>query len=934
MSFYSTSSNAADAEVPAFSPLAGPSAAQEQYQANQLRLVGFIHQTRHLLSQVDRLAHPDKPVRLSYPTATSATASHLKEPAIPENDNDANDDVSEDVEDCRSEFGTAATRRRAGTGTGSPRPNGSRHTRSSSSSSSASSSPVPPATAPGLFKVLTLDVPTSPRTGTILLPSDALSGMLRTKLADLKTHLGTLESRVQDRTSRILVTGDLNAGKSTFVNALLRRSVVPTDQQPLTNVFTEVVDAKHNRKHPGREEVHAVVDPSDPHGTVDVLPIEALERLVAEPEPYGMIKVFVREEAEHPAAQGPGSPTIRASESSLSLAAAAVAAHNQQEQEQQQQQAAHLLDDDVNSSVLVGSADVDVRLIDSPGLNRDVWKTMSIFSQQAEIDVIVFVVSAENHFTLSSREFLAKAGQEKAYIFVVVNKFDSIRDKDRCAKVILQQIEQLSPHTHALQDKLVHFVSAEAMLLEASQLGRYSRGELDVLQFLHVERALKEFTLEKRAVSKLHPAKRFLESLLVDVEVLVEYNVRKAQEQVAGIRGELAQLRPLEQELDAHRAQTLRALEKELGVAANKASDAVQTQLAAGKLADRLTKRALGVEWRGVRHALAYVRDVHAALVAALAEDVNVAQDVAEAAMREAWQNMDKMHQGWVGKVAAAAALDAEPSVPLAPLQVTGTSLIKLYPITSGIGAQQGGLVLTPRSLLFPHMPSAPALHVPVLLSRQALANPQQALLDTWMHLTSRIGSLSWSDVTPLAIVDKLGGTATASSLALTGCSFLTSSVLATRSVGGDIMTLGMRVGLKRVAIITLVGVATVGSLSAYHWLVTLPSHLPESMARAALEQVHAAQYPQTLAAHLSTTARVALTRTVAEAQTKMDHGLAKVKSQQEKLAHKVELVEAAVEEMEAVKQRAELVRVQVAAVAVEDRIVGKLAPHMPRVRA
>ncbi|ORZ35715.1 hypothetical protein BCR44DRAFT_1434051, partial [Catenaria anguillulae PL171] len=844
--------NAADAEVPAFSPLAGPSAAQEQYQANQLRLVGFIHQTRHLLSQVDRLAHPDKP----------------------------------DVEDCRSEFGTAATRRRAGTGTGSPRPNGSRHTRSSSSSSSASSSPV-----------LTLDVPTSPRTGTILLPSDALSGMLRTKLADLKTHLGTLESRVQDRTSRILVTGDLNAGKSTFVNALLRRSVVPTDQQPLTNVFTEVVDAKHNRKHPGREEVHAVVDPSDPHGTVDVLPIEALERLVAEPEPYGMIKVFVREEAEHPAAQGPGSPTIRASESSFN---------------------AHLLDDDVNSSVLVGSADVDVRLIDSPGLNRDVWKTMSIFSQQAEIDVIVFVVSAENHFTLSSREFLAKAGQEKAYIFVVVNKFDSIRDKDRCAKVILQQIEQLSPHTHALQDKLVHFVSAEAMLLEASQLGRYSRGELDVLQFLHVERALKEFTLEKRAVSKLHPAKRFLESLLVDVEVLVEYNVRKAQEQVAGIRGELAQLRPLEQELDAHRAQTLRALEKELGVAANKASDA----------------RALGVEWRGVRHALAYVRDVHAALVAALAEDVNVAQDVAEAAMREAWQNMDKMHQGWVGKVAAAAALDAEPSVPLAPLQVTGTSLIKLYPITSGIGAQQGGLVLTPRSLLFPHMPSAPALHVPVLLSRQALANPQQALLDTWMHLTSRIGSLSWSDVTPLAIVDKLGGTATASSLALTGCSFLTSSVLATRSVGGDIMTLGMRVGLKRVAIITLVGVATVGSLSAYHWLVTLPSHLPESMARAALEQVHAAQYPQTLAAHLSTTARVALTRTVAEAQTKMDHGLAKVKSQQEKLAHKVELVEAAVEEMEAVKQRAELVRVQVAAVAVEDRIVGKLAPHMPRVRA
>jgi mitofusin len=44
---------------------------------------------------------------------------------------------------------------------------------------------------------------------------------------------------------------------------------------------------------------------------------------------------------------------------------------------------------------------VDISLIDSPGLNIDGVKTMALFAQQEEIDVVVFVVNAANHFTLS-----------------------------------------------------------------------------------------------------------------------------------------------------------------------------------------------------------------------------------------------------------------------------------------------------------------------------------------------------------------------------------------------------------------------------------------------------------------------------------------------------------------------------------------------------
>lgn len=53
----------------------------------------------------------------------------------------------------------------------------------------------------------------------------------------------------------MLVTGDLNAGKSTFCNALLRRKILPEDQQPCTSIFCKVLDARENG---GVEEVHAV----------------------------------------------------------------------------------------------------------------------------------------------------------------------------------------------------------------------------------------------------------------------------------------------------------------------------------------------------------------------------------------------------------------------------------------------------------------------------------------------------------------------------------------------------------------------------------------------------------------------------------------------------------------------------------------------------
>ncbi|KAJ3195892.1 mitofusin [Irineochytrium annulatum] len=299
--------------------------------------------------------------------------------------------------------------------------------------------------------------------------------LLHLKIQESHAHLDRLQTRISDIRSRVLVTGDLNAGKSTFVNALLRREVVPDDQQPCTALFCEVVDAEQND---GVEEVHGIKD-NELYNRLDAATFVRCEiaqlRGIVEDNPDGfeLLKVYCRD--NRPKAES-----------------------------------------------LLHNGHVDISLIDSPGLNIDSMKTTSLFAQQEEIDVIVFVVNSENHFTLSGRQFLKTAGKEKAYIFIVVNRFDQIRRKDRCKRDILDQIKEISPLTYENVDHLVHFVSARLTLQGTAD-------EASASDFATLEENLRSFILEKRARSKLAPAKIYVQNLLSDVIYLCESNCRRAE---------------------------------------------------------------------------------------------------------------------------------------------------------------------------------------------------------------------------------------------------------------------------------------------------------------------------------------------------------------------------------------------------------------------
>jgi mitofusin len=196
------------------------------------------------------------------------------------------------------------------------------------------------------------------------LESSSIANLLNDRLDQSLRHLDKLKTRVSDTSSKVLVTGDLNSGKSTFVNALLKREILPADQQPCTSIFCEVLDAMQND---GLEQVHAIPNVEiynrlDPN-TFHIIEKRHLNKVIMDDfEQYKMLKIY--------------SNDARTAQESL--------LHN---------------------------GVVDIALIDSPGLNTDSITTTAVFARQEEIDVVVFVVSAENHFTLSVSLYMFRGEQ-------------------------------------------------------------------------------------------------------------------------------------------------------------------------------------------------------------------------------------------------------------------------------------------------------------------------------------------------------------------------------------------------------------------------------------------------------------------------------------------------------------------------------------------
>jgi mitofusin len=433
----------------------------------------------------------------------------------------------------------------------------------------------------------------------------SIASLLDGKISQSIKHLLSLRDRIEDTSSKVLVTGDLNAGKSTFCNALLRRKVLPEDQQPCTSIFCEVLDARENG---GIEEVHAVHKDvqynRNDESTYDVFPLAELENIVIDNTKYMQCKVYVKD--------------VRSIDESL-----------------------------LNNGV------VDIALIDAPGLNSDSLKTTAVFARQEEIDVVVFVVSAANHFTLSAKEFILNAAHEKAYIFMVVNGFDQIRDKQRCERMILDQVGKLSPRTYKEAAELVHFVSSNAIPVappgalsgsgsggggdggdphddddDSKDKGKGKGKEKEKIQdFENLEGALRRFVLEKRSRSKLAPARTYLLNLLADLNSLASVNRDVAQSELKRVTNELAELEPAYENGKKQKTELAEGVNKAIDDSCDDVYNHTRTTLT--DTISRVSEADLGVEYPGIFAAFQYAEDLKQAMLDQISLAVNGCEDYA-----------------------------------------------------------------------------------------------------------------------------------------------------------------------------------------------------------------------------------------------------------------------------------------------------------------
>ncbi|SCV03020.1 LAME_0H07074g1_1 [Lachancea meyersii CBS 8951] len=351
------------------------------------------------------------------------------------------------------------------------------------------------------------------KSSNVKLDKNAIANLFAVRAKTALSHLKSLQKRVDDTSSKVFITGDLNAGKSTFCNALLKRRIMPVDQLPCTNVFCEILEA---REYTEVEEVHAiplavaptVKEATDAYNIKDkstyrVYPMSQLSDLVYRADLYSLLKVYIKDD-KRPA--------------DLSL---------------------------------LRNGTVDISLIDSPGLNLDSIQTTEVLSRQEEIDMVIFVVNSENQLTLSGQEFIQVASREKKLMFFVVNKFDQIRDKGRCKKLILDQIKKMSPETHKQSDEFVHFVSSESRPNfpggnDPDDNGNDDDDEFDSNDpdFDKLETSLRNFVLKKRSLSKLLPAKTYLTKLLRDISAIAKWNLDLNDSETKSLNAELHEMNP------------------------------------------------------------------------------------------------------------------------------------------------------------------------------------------------------------------------------------------------------------------------------------------------------------------------------------------------------------------------------------------------------
>ncbi len=240
-------------------------------------------------------------------------------------------------------------------------------------------------------------------------------------------HLREGAERVGQARFNLVVLGEFKRGKSTLINSLLGREVLPTGVVPLTSAITVLRYGSSERLlvhyEDGREDEHEISE---------------LERFVTEREnPHNCL--------------GVDSTTV-----------------------------------EIASELLAGG----VALVDTPGIGSvHAHNTALAWEYMPRIDAALCVLNADQPFTASEREFFLAAAERAPRLLVAVNKIDHLGEHERAHAIeFIQAVSAQLITTSEVEFYAVSAKHGEGMPLLRERIRRLAEDEAGTLVIASVAR--------------------------------------------------------------------------------------------------------------------------------------------------------------------------------------------------------------------------------------------------------------------------------------------------------------------------------------------------------------------------------------------------------------------------------------------------------------
>jgi mitofusin len=340
----------------------------------------------------------------------------------------------------------------------------------------------------------------------IPMPDEIRNTVLSQSLNSAQEYIKRMEDRAKDDYYHIMVVGDINSGKSAFINGLLRRDILPSGGRSLTSTFVEVLDAQDLD---GNEEVHlcrrGVEYDRENEDTFERVDMANLYDIMCDwheeqyDTMYDIIKVYV----DH-----------------------------------------RRIDDN-----FLGNIERKIHIIDSVGLNTNPDAIRFLFEKQQEIDVLILTINATYGLTKSSTHIMKNYCEKRTKLFVVVTHPDCVCVcNDECIRSCEERrkqkfknvIEEISPETAASADELIHYVNPTLVPMWDNESGSVV-GEIPP-EWSNMEDCLRTFICGQFEFHKLSPIVNYLQKVTHDVTLLSKLNLNMLESRFDEKTEEIIQL--------------------------------------------------------------------------------------------------------------------------------------------------------------------------------------------------------------------------------------------------------------------------------------------------------------------------------------------------------------------------------------------------------